>query len=134
VLPKGVRKAASRKLVHELGIPITYGLDDFAYLTRIHYYAPSDEIWAEHESESGLLLVFADLRFAFKLALTTLRPSSRLYPFPRTRSQAGAQPERSERHEMGLESRARSVLPRSKCVSPPSLRRPPPISFLPTST
>ncbi|SGZ25861.1 BQ5605_C024g09785 [Microbotryum silenes-dioicae] len=46
----GVRKAASRKLVHELGIPITYELDEFAYLTRIHYYAPSDEIWAEHES------------------------------------------------------------------------------------
>lgn len=47
----GVRRAAARKLTHELGIPHTYPLDDFAYLTRIHYYAPSDEIWAEHESE-----------------------------------------------------------------------------------
>lgn len=47
----GVRKAASRKLVHELGIPITYPLNAFAYLTRIHYYAPSDDIWAEHESK-----------------------------------------------------------------------------------
>ncbi|BGP25640.1 isopentenyl-diphosphate delta-isomerase [Rhodotorula toruloides] len=45
----GVRRAAARKLAHELGIPHTYPLDDFAYLTRIHYYAPSDEIWAEHE-------------------------------------------------------------------------------------
>lgn len=48
----GVRRAAARKLVHELGIPTTYALDDFAYLTRIHYYAPSDDIWAEHESAS----------------------------------------------------------------------------------
>lgn len=47
----GVRKAAARKLKHELGIPQTYGLDEFAYLTRIHYYATSDEVWAEHESE-----------------------------------------------------------------------------------
>ncbi|KAL7339061.1 isopentenyl-diphosphate delta-isomerase [Rhodotorula toruloides] len=45
----GVRQAAARELTHELGIPHTYPLDDFAYLTRIHYYAPSDKIWAEHE-------------------------------------------------------------------------------------
>lgn len=49
----GVRRAAARKLQHELGIPQTYQLDDFSYLTRIHYYAKSDEIWAEHESESS---------------------------------------------------------------------------------
>lgn len=48
-----MRRAAARKLVHELGIPITYPLDDFAYLTRIHYYAPSDKVWAEHESASS---------------------------------------------------------------------------------
>lgn len=47
----GVRKAAARKLEHELGIPTQFELDEFAYLTRIHYYAPSDEVWAEHESE-----------------------------------------------------------------------------------
>ena len=46
-----MRKAAARKLTHELGIPQEYELDEFAYLTRIHYYAKSDEIWAEHESE-----------------------------------------------------------------------------------
>jgi isopentenyldiphosphate isomerase len=59
----GVRRAASRKLLHELGIPITYNLDDFAYLTRIHYYAASDEIWAEHESTStspSLLVKYYD--------------------------------------------------------------------------
>lgn len=51
----GVRRAASRKLDHELGIPFEgYGLDDFAYLTRIHYYAESDSVWAEHESRSPL--------------------------------------------------------------------------------
>lgn len=49
---EGVRLAASRKLDHELGIPAEkgYTLDDFTYLTRIHYYAPSDDVWAEHES------------------------------------------------------------------------------------
>lgn len=52
----GVRKAAARKLTHELGIPQTYELDEFAYLTRIHYYAKSDEVWAEHESELMALL------------------------------------------------------------------------------
>ncbi|KAL8290492.1 hypothetical protein RQP46_002750 [Phenoliferia psychrophenolica] len=52
----GIRRAASRKLVHELGIPITYPLDDFAYLTRIHYYAPSDAVWAEHEIDYILFL------------------------------------------------------------------------------
>ncbi|ORY64763.1 putative isopentenyl-diphosphate delta-isomerase [Leucosporidium creatinivorum] len=52
----GVRKAAARKLTHELGIPQEYELDEFAYLTRIHYYAPSDEIWAEHEIDYILFL------------------------------------------------------------------------------
>lgn len=52
----GVRRAASRKLTHELGIPVTYPLDAFAYLTRIHYYAPSDQIWAEHEIDYILFL------------------------------------------------------------------------------
>lgn len=57
----GVRKAAARKLTHELGIPQAYELDEFAYLTRIHYYAPSDEIWAEHESEFWLGLCLSSL-------------------------------------------------------------------------
>ncbi|GAA6019875.1 hypothetical protein JCM11491_004850 [Sporobolomyces phaffii] len=55
----GVRRAAARKLEHELGIPQTYSLDDFAYLTRIHYYAKSDDIWAEHEIDYILFLTLA---------------------------------------------------------------------------
>ncbi|GAA5982451.1 hypothetical protein JCM5350_000416 [Sporobolomyces pararoseus] len=55
----GVRRAAARKLEHELGIPKTYELDDFSYLTRIHYYAKSDEIWAEHEIDYILFLTLA---------------------------------------------------------------------------
>jgi isopentenyl-diphosphate delta-isomerase len=40
-----------RKLEHELGIPASQvPLDDFVYITRIHYLAPSDGKWGEHES------------------------------------------------------------------------------------
>lgn len=47
----GVRIAASRKLEHELGIPREQTpVDKFQYLTRIHYLAPSDGMWGEHES------------------------------------------------------------------------------------
>jgi len=46
----GVRNAASRKLEHELGIPrVQTKADEFQYLTRIHYLAPSDDVWGEHE-------------------------------------------------------------------------------------
>lgn len=46
----GVRVAASRKLEHELGIPRSQTpIDEFQYLTRIHYLAPSDGMWGEHE-------------------------------------------------------------------------------------
>ena len=46
----GVRVAASRKLEHELGIPQSQTpIDEFQYLTRIHYLAPSDGLWGEHE-------------------------------------------------------------------------------------
>lgn len=48
----GVRVAASRKLEHELGIPPAQTpIDEFQYLTRIHYLAPSDGTWGEHEGE-----------------------------------------------------------------------------------
>ena len=48
---QGVRRAAQRKLNHELGIkPEQVPLEDFEFLTRIHYKAPSDEKWGEHES------------------------------------------------------------------------------------
>ena len=49
---EGVKRAAQRKLDHELGIaPAQVPLDDFRFLTRIHYKAPSDGKWGEHESE-----------------------------------------------------------------------------------
>lgn len=53
----GVRRAAIRKLPHELGVPEgELGTGDFTYLTKIHYLAPCDEgdedgIWGEHEGE-----------------------------------------------------------------------------------
>lgn len=49
----GVRRAAQRKLGHELGIKAEQiPLDKFRFLTRIHYKAPSDGKWGEHESMS----------------------------------------------------------------------------------
>jgi isopentenyl-diphosphate delta-isomerase len=51
----GVRRATQRKLEHELGIPPEQvPLDDMVYITRIHYLAPSDGMWGEHESECQL--------------------------------------------------------------------------------
>lgn len=53
----GVRVAASRKLEHELGIPQSQTpVDEFQYLTRIHYLAPSNGLWGEHEGELSTLL------------------------------------------------------------------------------
>jgi isopentenyl-diphosphate Delta-isomerase len=47
----GVKRAAQRKLDHELGIRAEQvPLDQFRFLTRIHYKAPSDGKWGEHES------------------------------------------------------------------------------------
>jgi isopentenyl-diphosphate delta-isomerase len=54
----GVRIAASRKLEHELGIPREQTpIDQFQYLTRIHYLAPSDGMWGEHEGSCLKFLV-----------------------------------------------------------------------------
>lgn len=51
----GARTAAQRKLDHELGIKAEQvPLDDFNFLTRIHYLAPSDGMWGEHESKRAL--------------------------------------------------------------------------------
>lgn len=49
---EGVRRAAQRKLDQELGIKAAQvPLDKFQFLTRIHYKAPSDGKWGEHESQ-----------------------------------------------------------------------------------
>ncbi|SNX87576.1 probable isopentenyl-diphosphate delta-isomerase [Melanopsichium pennsylvanicum] len=56
----GVRRAAQRKLDHELGIPAQQvPLDEFQYLTRIHYLAPNGDeanIWGEHEIDYILFI------------------------------------------------------------------------------
>lgn len=55
----GVRVAASRKLEHELGIPKEQTpVDQFQYLTRIHYLAPSNGVWGEHEGEYRAVCAF----------------------------------------------------------------------------
>lgn len=49
---QGVRRAAVRKLDQELGIQASQvPIDDFKFLTRIHYKAPSDGKWGEHEGK-----------------------------------------------------------------------------------
>ena len=49
---QGVRRAAQRKLDQELGIKAAQvPIDDFRFLTRIHYVSPSDGKWGEHESK-----------------------------------------------------------------------------------
>eukprot|EP00053_Salpingoeca_punica_P003170 m.41557 g.41557 ORF g.41557 m.41557 type:complete len:229 (-) comp12016_c0_seq2:220-906(-) len=54
---KGVRVAARRKLFQELGIkPENIELSDFQFMTRIHYLAPSDDVWGEHEVDYILFL------------------------------------------------------------------------------
>lgn len=60
---EGVKRAAQRKLDHELGIKKEQvPLEDFHFLTRIHYKAPSDGKWGEHESESAAPQHWAFLR------------------------------------------------------------------------
>lgn len=51
---QGVRRAARRKLDQELNIQAAQvPLEKFRFLTRIHYKAPSDGKWGEHESTSS---------------------------------------------------------------------------------
>jgi isopentenyl-diphosphate delta-isomerase len=53
-----VKRAAQRKLEHELGIPHdTIALDEFVFLTRIHYVASSDPVWGEHESAFVVMMI-----------------------------------------------------------------------------
>ena len=46
----GVKRAAIRKMYQEVGIEADQlPIDEFQFLTRILYKAPSDGIWGEHE-------------------------------------------------------------------------------------
>lgn len=93
----GVRRAAQRKLFHELGIPLSESpLEDFVYLTRIHYLAPSDGKWGEHEIDYVLFLLapsnltlkpepneVSDTKFVSKLELESMfsEPSNSFTPW-----------------------------------------------------
>jgi len=53
----GVKRAAIRKLHHELGIDTkAIKPEELLFLTRIHYDAKSDETWAEHEIDHILVV------------------------------------------------------------------------------
>lgn len=53
----GIRRAAIRRLNYELGIPKNEIKPfDLFYLTRIHYQAPSNDRWGEHEIDYILFL------------------------------------------------------------------------------
>ncbi|XP_013399112.1 isopentenyl-diphosphate Delta-isomerase 1-like [Lingula anatina] len=60
----GVKRAAQRKLQHELGIPPhQVPVEEFQYLTRIHYQSgnvPKDGKWGEHEIDY-ILFIQADV-------------------------------------------------------------------------
>lgn len=59
----GVKRAARRKLEHELGIVSgTIAIEDFIFLTRIHYLAESDTEWGEHEIDH-IIFVKQDVEF-----------------------------------------------------------------------
>ncbi|GAB6021515.1 isopentenyl-diphosphate delta-isomerase idi1 [Chamberlinius hualienensis] len=63
----GVKKAAQRRLQIELGIPThQIPLDKFEYLTRIHYCAPADAPWGEHEMDY-ILFIKADVNLNINL-------------------------------------------------------------------
>ncbi|KAJ9635024.1 isopentenyl-diphosphate delta-isomerase [Exophiala oligosperma] len=58
---QGAKRAAVRKLNHELGIPASQvPVEGFHFLTRIHYLAPSDGKWGEHEIDY-ILFIEADV-------------------------------------------------------------------------
>ena len=54
---EGAKRAAQRKLGHELGIEARWApVEGFGFLTRIHYLAPSDGKWGEHEIDYILFI------------------------------------------------------------------------------
>jgi isopentenyl-diphosphate delta-isomerase len=53
----GVKRAAIRKLQHELGIPSKQlTVNDFKFLTRLHYKSEYDDEWGEHEIDYILFI------------------------------------------------------------------------------
>ena len=58
---EGVKRAAVRKLKHELGID-EIRMEDLHFLTKIHYLAMSDDQWGEHEVD-WILFAKKDVKF-----------------------------------------------------------------------
>ncbi|KAL8298477.1 hypothetical protein RB597_006720 [Gaeumannomyces tritici] len=90
----GVKRAAQRKLDHELGIKKEQvPIENFHFLTRIHYKAPSDGKWGEHEGmcldlfSCGILVVSARVA-------NSPSPHSRLHPLHQGQRRPRAQRER----------------------------------------
>jgi len=96
----GVKRAAQRKLYQELGImPAQVPLDQFHFLTRIHYKAPSQGgEWGEHESKlnSKSPLFLITLKNKFYLS------NSRSHPVYQGRRGHGPQRQRGPRHQIRL--------------------------------
>lgn len=70
----GVKRAAQRKLDHELGIKMEQvPFEDFHFLTRIHYKAPSDGKWGEHESKGAAFSSLPD-----PISSLLISPASRI--------------------------------------------------------
>ena len=91
---QGVKRAAQRKLGHELGIKAEdVPLENFKFLTRIHYKAPSDGKWGEHESERSP---------AHSLTAPNCSRDhcSRLYSLYPLKPEPRAEPERSTRYTL----------------------------------
>mgnify|MGYP006422136315 CR=1 FL=1 len=60
----GIKRAAIRKLEHELGIPCNvWKTDDFHMLLRLQYFATSCSTWAEHEIDHVLIARLPDNAF-----------------------------------------------------------------------
>ncbi len=105
----GVRRAAQRKLEHELGIPPEQvPLDLFQYLTRIHYLAPSNGMWGEHESEWQPLRESSvwSLGSLWWLTSTDRPTDSRLHPLHHGIRHARAESQRDLRRQVGRPGRA----------------------------
>jgi isopentenyl-diphosphate delta-isomerase type 1 len=72
----GVKRAASRKLEHELGITRdVLSLDDFRYITRLHYLA-TEGMWGEHEGARLRRPRSARSRAPLAIGALTARPLS----------------------------------------------------------
>jgi isopentenyl-diphosphate delta-isomerase type 1 len=90
----GVKRAAQRKLDQELGIKShQVPLENFHFLTRIHYVAPSDGKWGEHESELAVPVVVSCI-FANRFL------SSRLHSFHQGQCRRRRKPQRSTSHKI----------------------------------